>query len=320
MCIIAAKAKGVKMPSEETLRNMWDNNDDGAGFMYAKDGYVYVDKGYMDYQAFYNALQRLSKTVDLTQTALVMHFRITTHGGTKAANTHPFPITDSVGMLQKLRLKTKLAVAHNGIIPVKPRKGISDTMEYIAGQLAPLAKALPSFYRNPHTLEMIANATDSKLAFLDAKGDIYTVGDFVEDDGVLYSNHSYQYNASWRSFTWGRHGGNDTSGYASTCYTGDYGFGIYAAVQWVDGDKGEYVIDDAGMLHDPEDGFVFDSARRVYAYDYDIDGYIYCPGWQARNAEGGTIAECADLQSHEYLFDPYRYDEDEGSNGLRLLK
>lgn len=318
MCIIAAKAKGVKMPSEETLRNMWDNNDDGAGFMYAKDGYVYVDKGYMDYQAFYNALQRLSKTVDLTQTALVMHFRITTHGGTKAANTHPFPITDSVGMLQKLRLKTKLAVAHNGIIPVKPRKGISDTMEYIAGQLAPLAKALPSFYRNPHTLEMIANATDSKLAFLDAKGNIYTVGDFIEDDGVLYSNGTFRYDSSWRSFSWGIHGGE-----AATVCSGSYGFGTYAEVQWIDGDKGEYLVDAKGKLHDPENGFVIDSHKRVYVYDYDLDGFTYCPGWQARNAEGGPIAVCEEMMCREYLYDPYRYDEDDTDNidtYLQLLK
>lgn len=33
MCIIAAKPAGVEMPSDEILRTMWNNNNDGAGFM-----------------------------------------------------------------------------------------------------------------------------------------------------------------------------------------------------------------------------------------------------------------------------------------------
>ena len=42
MCIIAAKPIGVKMPNEETIRTMWNNNNDGAGFMCAANGRVHI--------------------------------------------------------------------------------------------------------------------------------------------------------------------------------------------------------------------------------------------------------------------------------------
>lgn len=42
MCIIAAKPAGVEMPSDEILRTMWNNNNDGACFMWAANGRVHI--------------------------------------------------------------------------------------------------------------------------------------------------------------------------------------------------------------------------------------------------------------------------------------
>lgn len=148
MCIICAKPANVKFPSEETIKNMWDANSDGAGLMYVKDGKVRIEKGFMTYKSFTAKLDELRKTLDLVKTPVVMHFRITTHGGTCAANTHPFPVTDSIARLKQTNVTTTLGVAHNGIIPITPRKGISDTMEYIATQLSPLTRALPDWYHS----------------------------------------------------------------------------------------------------------------------------------------------------------------------------
>ena len=127
MCIIAAKAAGIPMPNRERIKTMWDGNRDGAGLMYVENGQVRIEKGFMKYKDFTKVLDRLEKRLDLTATPVVMHFRITTHGGTKPENCHPFPITDNVGALKKLTITTDLGVAHNGIIPISPRKGISDT-------------------------------------------------------------------------------------------------------------------------------------------------------------------------------------------------
>lgn len=205
MCVIAAKPAGLSMPDTETIANMWHSNHDGAGIMYNHDGKVHIEKGFMTLGAFMDALDRISETVDLKQAAVVMHFRITTHGGTNPENTHPFPISDSIPVLKKTRLTTRIGVAHNGIIHNIPRsKDISDTMEYIASQLAPLYKALPKFYENKNAMLLVKNAIDSKMAFLTSDGGIYTIGDFVEDNGIKYSNRSYEgWWSSYRNYTTG---------------------------------------------------------------------------------------------------------------------
>jgi len=193
MCIIACKPVGLKMPTEDTITNMWYSNPDGAGIMYNHDGHVHIEKGFMKLNDFLDALERIGKTVDLDQAGVVMHFRITTHGGTRPENCHPFPISDSIPMLKKLRLSTHIGVAHNGIIHNTPRsKDISDTMEYIASQLAPLYRALPKFYENKDAMLLVENAIDSKMAFLTDTGSIYTIGKFTEDGGLLYSNTTYK--------------------------------------------------------------------------------------------------------------------------------
>lgn len=190
MCIIAIKCKGVDMPDEQTLKTMWTNNPHGAGIMYARDGRVCIDKGYMDWTSFYERIKSLGDTKDM---AVVMHFRIATHGAVIPGNTHPFPVTNNVAFLTKLRLYCRLGVAHNGIIPITPREGISDTMEYIATELAPLSSKNPEWYKDKSTLETIGKRIQSKLAVLDGEGTISYYGDFItESDGMVYSNNSYK--------------------------------------------------------------------------------------------------------------------------------
>lgn len=194
MCIIAIKPAGTKLPEEKIIERMWNNNDDGAGMMYPSAGKVQIDKGYMTYDAFKGALEKLSKSIDTTATPIILHFRIGTSGGNTPENTHPFPICESLGALKKLRIKTTLGVAHNGMIDIIPRKKeMSDTMEYIISQLAPLQALKRDFYKDNNGQKLVYNATGSKLAFLDGQGHIETVGKFLEDDGILYSNDSYKY-------------------------------------------------------------------------------------------------------------------------------
>ena len=155
MCIIAAKPAGVKMPDDETISRMWYRNHDGAGIMYAKDGKVRIDKGFMKLEDLKAHLEKVRRTVDLDKTAVVMHFRITTHGGTCPENCHPFPITRSIKLLKSLHQAAPIGIAHNGIIPIQPRKGISDTMEYIASQLAPLYDMNRQFVKDKYAMELV---------------------------------------------------------------------------------------------------------------------------------------------------------------------
>lgn len=194
MCIIIVKNKNINVPSEEILRTCYLNNPDGVGFALQHENKVIIEKGYMSYDEFMTDLRKYESTHDLTQTAMIFHFRITTHGKTIAGNCHPFPLSNRLKDLQSTHLTAPLALAHNGIIDilVDRKKGISDTISYIQNELYYIDKAVPTWYKNKDIMEMISNRVTSKLAILPAQGDPITVGKFVTDGELKYSNTSYK--------------------------------------------------------------------------------------------------------------------------------
>lgn len=284
MCIIAAKASGVAMPDRKTIRRMWDMNPDGAGIMYVEKGSVRIEKGFMKYKSFAKKLDQLESRLDLTNTPVVMHFRITTHGGTRPENCHPFPITDSIGALKKTQSSTDLGVAHNGIIPITPRKDISDTMEYIASQLAPLKRALPRFYENKNAMLLIKNAIGSKMAFLSKEGKIYTVGDFIEDEGILYSN--YTYDASYGYYRnigkFSMYGGWDEDDWGTPPYDDEPDL-TYLTLSWLD--DSDYVKTSRGELMDSLE-FLIGMDGTLYEYNYAKDYAVEVHGLTAYTKSG----------------------------------
>lgn len=203
MCIIVAKPKGVAMPNETTLYNCFINNPDGAGFMIATGKTVKIRKGFMTFDAFIDALESEG---DLTDRAAVIHFRIATHGKVTGSNCHPFPVSHDMRKLRKLECSDTLAVAHNGVIPnMTTNKKTSDTMAYVSSILAPLRKLNSSLIYSTPALEIIENTLHSKMALLDATGELVTIGEFIENGGVLYSNstfNSYRYNFSSYAELW----------------------------------------------------------------------------------------------------------------------
>lgn len=292
MCVIAAKRAGVDFPSDQYIENMWFKNPDGAGFMYAKDGQVYIEKGFMKYLDFTDRIEKLSEEIDLKETAMVLHFRITTSGGTCKENCHPFPISESVGMLKKLTVRTDLGVAHNGIIDINHAKDVSDTQAYIMKQLAPLKKGVPNFLKNEHLLQLIHNAIESRMAFLDGKGGITLVGDFTEDNGVMYSNLSFKhYDKFLRDFSYGYTFPGDADYWeAHEGLYGDYGYYSHRKVMWLDEDQGQYAFDKAWLrIADAAVDVVGD----VYVYDRELDALVYFPEATAWDENG-----------HEVQYDP----------------
>lgn len=318
MCIICAKPANTAFPEAETIRNMWTANSDGAGLMFTKDGKVVIRKGFMKLTDFEAELARLREEINLYETPVVMHFRITTHGGTKASNTHPFPITDSVRRLQQLRSVSTVGVAHNGIIPISPRSGISDTMEYIATQLAPLSRALPDWYHSEPALELVKNALHSKLAVLTSDGEIITIGDFTEDGGVLYSNSSYLgYGKRWaNSFYypgWALDDYDDGAGTTKAAsrkkskkQKSKKSGGAIAIRQrplmWLAlADPGAYVSDPkTDHIIEGED-FLLDSDGHVYLYDATFDAAAKTDGYRAYTSNGTSLRYSEDLASPEYV-------------------
>ena len=208
MCVIVAKKMGIELPSKKILENCFDVNPDGAGLMYVNENKkVIIEKGFMTFEAFYQKLMELDKRYDLKKKALVMHFRITTQGGTSPGNCHPFPITDDEKKLKATYLECNdVAFAHNGIISLysmRDDKGMSDTMLLSKELLYPLFNYDKKFYKRKHNQELIEEiiGTD-KIAFLDNKENITLIGDFKKDGELYFSNlnHKKNYNYYYNDY------------------------------------------------------------------------------------------------------------------------
>lgn len=264
MCIIAIKPAGIKPPSMELIDNMWYSNNDGAGICYPLKGKVRIEKGFMKLKKLKSRLNELENEIDTTAAPIIYHFRIGTSGGNTAANTHPFPITDKLPLLQRLSGSYPLVMAHNGTIDIKPRvKDISDTMEYILSQIAPLKQLRRDFYINNHGKKLLYNATGGKLAFMDGSGNIETVGDFIKDSGMIYSNSSYKIDYYYSYYgAW-----SDYSNYTNLKkYSKAWDV---EPLQWLTDDDGYILLTDGNM--DSCDGYLMDSDGNIYEYDYTID-------------------------------------------------
>lgn len=194
MCIIAIKPKNKEIQNKETLQTCFTRNRDGAGYMFVHNDEVVIKKGYMDFETYYKDLMNDYNKYNLKNKNVVMHFRIGTSGQSKTGCTHPFAISTNYEELEKTRNKTNIGVCHNGIVSMFNSRlaQYSDTEIYIATVLAPIIKLQINAYTFEDIRNMIKATTSSKWAFLDKFDKVYTVGDFEEDNGYLYSNSTYK--------------------------------------------------------------------------------------------------------------------------------
>lgn len=227
MCIIAYKPLNVAFPEEYILKTCFDNNDDGAGFMYVHEGAVHIKKGYETFEAFMNALNK-ARALTGDKVPYVMHFRIATQGYEKTM-THPFPLSSNMNNLKHLRTKCSIGVAHNGILDITSdgAKTYSDTMKFITDYLSNIIQSY-DWYKNKRTKKLIEYLIEgSRLAILDAHSHCELMGKGWEcDNGIYYSNHSWAY----KKYT----------------YTGTAGFsGSWNRAWWDDGYDYDLVWDKA---------------------------------------------------------------------------
>ena len=188
MCIITYKAKGVDIPSADIIKTCFKNNPDGAGVAILRPGAktVEIHKGFMELAGFYDFVSSAISAKDIA----VYHYRITTSGGTKPQNCHPFPISDKVEELQALSIAARYAFVHNGIIG-QGTPELSDTQIYIKNTLAKLnIQALTKGLENKITKE----TEGSRTLTIDARyHKVIKTGTWVEDEesGLLFSNRTY---------------------------------------------------------------------------------------------------------------------------------
>lgn len=279
MCIIAISKAGVPFPTEDTIENMWYANPDGAGIMYTNDsGKVVIDKGYMTLKEFKARIEQLKEEIDVQKESVVLHFRIGTAGGNTPENTHPFPISKKVELLQSLYVQSDIGVVHNGIIHIdRPIQEISDTMEYIRSRLSYLYHRQKKFYKKDRCMSKIKAEITSKMAFLLPDRGVYTVGDFItEKDGMIYSNTSYE-DPLPMYFTLGGRFGSYSCGYFDSLYGEGFWDGDSASYsvyyeELTPLDEGYYIVDhDTGNMYDCyELGYILvDASGNLYCMDYD---------------------------------------------------
>ena len=213
MCIAIYSMRGNDIPKESYLKNSFEYNPDGAGFAFnTNDGKVQVVKGLMTWENFISTFRKYEKKYGFKDRGVLIHFRITTSGGTNKPCCHPFPISDNEDELHQLEYKTDYACIHNGIISLtsseaSKRKLMSDTMVFIEKYLTKIASNNKWFY-NEENFKLLYELLDSKMAILNGKGEIKSTEGFEQDsDGNYYSNSSYLYsnyfsykNTRWDSF------------------------------------------------------------------------------------------------------------------------
>ena len=191
MCIICVSPENVRQPDTSTITNMFCHNPHGACYMFARDGRVHIRKGFMNLSGLLNALREEHFT---EADPVVYHFRISTQAGVGPQMTHPFPLSNRPSHMKALDVDCRCGVAHNGIIRMTSdpnNKEYSDTAIFITDYLTKIIQR-PSDLRNRKRLELIDKLAQSKFAIMDGKGYIATIGEFLNEDGLLYSNTSYQ--------------------------------------------------------------------------------------------------------------------------------
>lgn len=214
MCIIVCKPAGVKLPNKEILEECFSRNNDGAGFMFLDKNKVRIERGYFTFADFYKDVKHYAK-LDIP---CVMHFRIGTHGSKSADNTHPFAISDNDMFLKNQRCYTNIGVAHNGIISLTSTSSYyntdntSDTYKFVKEYLSLIIEN-HKFYEDSCTIKLIERliGVNNKLAFLTKDGHIERIGEFIEDNGIYYSNSSYK--PVQTNFLISRHNAHSDIGY-----------------------------------------------------------------------------------------------------------
>ena len=191
MCIICVSPTGVRQPSINTIRTMFMRNPHGAGYMYARDGKVHIRKGFMNIGEFLRAIKYERFT---EADPVVYHFRISTQAGVGPAMTHPFPLSNHPEHMKALAVNCPCGIAHNGVIKLTSdptNTEFSDTATFILEYLSDIIHSRTEL-KNPTVHKLIYQLAQSKFAMMDGSGYIATIGPFIDRNGLLFSNHSFE--------------------------------------------------------------------------------------------------------------------------------
>lgn len=201
MCIAYVIQKNKRLSRDHAL-NGYYHNQDGSGFSYLEDGEVKTKKGYFDFESLwsdFNAIQKRNKKAKL------LHHRISTSALTNEENCHPWQIDKRHSLI------------HNGIInSFDFNNHLSDTGNFVEEIIKPIMKyGKGDEYKKPHIKYLIQSAVGSynKIAILDADNTftLYNEKEWVEENGIFYSNSGYRYSPTFFFETANSKSNNDSN-------------------------------------------------------------------------------------------------------------
>lgn len=279
MCIIVSKKKGINLPGKDILKNCFDYNSDGSGLMFNDGTNVYIEKGFMTFNDFYNRLMELDKEYNLINSDLVMHFRISTSGNIDPGNCHPYKISNIDTELRELKTITNIGMVHNGVIKnhIPPQGSIlNDTQTFIKNYVYNMYTNDIDFLTKENNINMLGTEAGSKLCFL-TKDNMYIIGHFIEDNNILYSNESYTYYNDF--YSW--------EPYTNYEYEFDFNYFDLFDVEGVPLDFNEFIsildnVDFITCRHDKENNNYYDDTdiviyknKYMFEVDYTLQAFNY---------------------------------------------
>lgn len=198
MCIIMYKSAKVNKIPKEYIENACYRNPDMFGIACQKNkGKVYIEKGFKTFEELYKAYKVWE---DKGGYDIMIHARIKTHGAVNTLNCHPFALGKRKADLEFNKGFVSNVYCHNGqidSIDVPKTSTTSDTYEFgyrIVANLLPLP--------NSNIKTIISNLEPYSKFCLFREGHFpLLIGDFVEEDGVMFSNTSYKGYTSYYSYS-----------------------------------------------------------------------------------------------------------------------
>lgn len=178
MCIICIKKKGIKFPTSAQVKNMCDRNGDGFSLVLQSKKNkpsIYKTMNKKKFISFYN---KIVNDYNAADTAMFIHARIKTHGTQRIENCHGWK-------------ENGLIFAHNGILSITNREDLTDSETFFRDIFSPAYK-IGGWSLAKRTIDAIIGT--SKFVFMDDFGQIFEFGQYIEDDGLLFSNSTYK---SW---------------------------------------------------------------------------------------------------------------------------
>lgn len=180
MCLIISSVTGKEIQKEH-LEAGWDSNHHGSGFSYAKDGKLFMEKGFFIFDKFYEAYQKCIGNPHF------IHFRWATAGLKDEENCHPFVISEN------------LHFCHNGVLSGWSHKikEKSDTYAFNEEILKGIANDTKGkdWHRNSGLKWLIESAISSnKFAMIDSTGHIEIfnedLGEYIDEEKTLWASNS----------------------------------------------------------------------------------------------------------------------------------